>query len=160
MPLYDLWYCLQEDSWELLLRDTEDLDRRLKDCTLVHAFEADTMDDARQRQQEFLGFDKSSPIRKLPGFVTRRVETGPVQFGDDWPGMHFRGDSAFGLALQIKVVIQAIKNGTTDLADARIAMRYLESVSRAIDNDVFVGGPRIWKEEGGNGELLNQKNVE
>lgn len=28
-----------------------------------------------------------------------RVETGPVQFGDDWPGVFFRGDNAFEFAL-------------------------------------------------------------
>ena len=27
-----------------------------------------------------------------------RMPTGPVQFGDDWPGYFFRGDDAFALA--------------------------------------------------------------
>jgi hypothetical protein len=27
-----------------------------------------------------------------------RVETGPLQFGDDWPGLFIRGDEALGLA--------------------------------------------------------------
>jgi hypothetical protein len=35
-------------------------------------------------------------IRKLPA-VAERVETGPVQFGDDWPGVFIRGDNAFWL---------------------------------------------------------------
>lgn len=32
-------------------------------------------------------------IRKLPA-VEQRVETGPIQFGDDWPGTFIRGDNA------------------------------------------------------------------
>ncbi len=33
-------------------------------------------------------------IRKLPG-QEERVETGPVQFGEDWPGLFIRGDTCF-----------------------------------------------------------------
>lgn len=39
-------------------------------------------------------------IRQLPA-VYKRVETGPVQFGDDWPGVFIRGDSAGYYALQL-----------------------------------------------------------
>jgi hypothetical protein len=35
----------------------------------------------------------SAEIRKMPG-VAERVETGPVQFGADWPGTFIRGDNA------------------------------------------------------------------
>lgn len=38
-----------------------------------------------------------------PG-VHERVETGPVQFGDDWTGLFIRGDNAMALALDIKQV--------------------------------------------------------
>jgi hypothetical protein len=40
-------------------------------------------------------------IRKLPNQKTR-VETGPTQFGDDWPGLFVRGDDAFNIALQLE----------------------------------------------------------
>jgi len=30
-----------------------------------------------------------------------RVETGPVQFGDDWPGYFIRGDNAFAIRMAI-----------------------------------------------------------
>lgn len=30
-----------------------------------------------------------------------RIETGPLQFGRDWPGLFVRGDEAIGLASQI-----------------------------------------------------------
>jgi hypothetical protein len=38
-----------------------------------------------------------SEIRKFPA-VEVRVETGPIQFGDDWPGVFMRGDNALTFA--------------------------------------------------------------
>lgn len=32
----------------------------------------------------------------------KRVESGPVQFGDDWPGLFLRGDACFAYALALK----------------------------------------------------------
>jgi hypothetical protein len=43
---------------------------------------------------------KAGP-RKFPA-EEKRVETGPIQFGDDWPGMFIRGDNAFGLVMAIQ----------------------------------------------------------
>jgi hypothetical protein len=34
------------------------------------------------------------PIRNIPQPEGGRVETGVVQFGDDWPGIFLRGDNA------------------------------------------------------------------
>ena len=45
-----------------------------------------------------------SHIRKLPA-VDSRVETGAVQFGDDWPGVFIRGDEAFGLVAAIDTLL-------------------------------------------------------
>jgi hypothetical protein len=36
---------------------------------------------------------------------TQRIETGPIQFGDDWPGVFIRGDNAFGYAMALRSVI-------------------------------------------------------
>jgi hypothetical protein len=36
----------------------------------------------------------------IPDGMTR-VETGPLMFGDDWPGMFLRGDDALGYALYL-----------------------------------------------------------
>lgn len=30
-----------------------------------------------------------------------RIETGPLQINEDWPGLFIRGDNAFGLMLEI-----------------------------------------------------------
>jgi len=42
-------------------------------------------------------------IRKLPA-QAERVETGPVQFGDDWPGVFIRGDNAAMHAMNLEAV--------------------------------------------------------
>lgn len=33
---------------------------------------------------------------------SKRVETGPLQFGEDWPGVFFRGDDALAYALALE----------------------------------------------------------
>jgi len=47
------------------------------------------------------------PIRKLPD-VEPRIETGPVQFGKDWPGTFIRGDNAAYYAMCLEMLL----NGT------------------------------------------------
>jgi hypothetical protein len=37
-----------------------------------------------------------------------RVETGPVQFGNDWPGIFIRGDVAFGFRMMLSRVLNFI----------------------------------------------------
>jgi hypothetical protein len=44
-------------------------------------------------------------IRHLPP-VDDRVETGPVQFGDDWPGVFIRGDNAMVYAMALSSLIK------------------------------------------------------
>jgi hypothetical protein len=39
-----------------------------------------------------------------------RVETGALQFGDDWPGLFVRGDEARGLSLSIKAAFAQIRD--------------------------------------------------
>jgi hypothetical protein len=43
-------------------------------------------------------------IRKFPS-QNERVETGPIQFGEDWPGFFLRGDNAFALRLAIANIL-------------------------------------------------------
>jgi hypothetical protein len=42
-------------------------------------------------------------IRKFPA-VDSRVETGAIQFGDDWPGLFLRGDECIQLAIAIDAI--------------------------------------------------------
>jgi hypothetical protein len=46
-------------------------------------------------------------ITKLPA-QAERVETGPLQFGDDWPGVFIRGDNALFYARALAAVIDTI----------------------------------------------------
>jgi hypothetical protein len=51
-----------------------------------------------------------SEIRKLPFPTGDRMETGPLQIGEDWPGIFIRGDEAIGLALRIDFHLAAHPN--------------------------------------------------
>ncbi len=42
--------------------------------------------------------------------MTTRIETGPVQFDDDWPGIFIRGDNAMFYAMSLQQVL----NGSAD----------------------------------------------
>lgn len=48
---------------------------------------------------------KVKKVRKLPE-QAERVETGTIQFGDDWPGVFIRGDNAFYLAVHLSGLIK------------------------------------------------------
>jgi hypothetical protein len=56
--------------------------------------------------------NNQSVIRALPS-QTDRVESGPVQFGDDLPGVFIRGDYAGCFALALKRVVMS--NEVNDL---------------------------------------------
>lgn len=51
-------------------------------------------------------------IRQLPACETR-VETGPIQFGEDWPGIFFRGDTAAGYAVHLEQLLQGSADAIT-----------------------------------------------
>jgi len=39
-----------------------------------------------------------------------RVETGPVQFGDDWPGVFIRGDNAFAYSMALSDALEQLED--------------------------------------------------
>lgn len=39
--------------------------------------------------------------------MSKRVETGPVQFDDDWPGVFIRGDNALGFAQSLEAMLNS-----------------------------------------------------
>lgn len=47
-------------------------------------------------------------IRSFPSEI-QRVETGPIQFGDDWPGTFLRGDTAAGYALYLSQMLKWVE---------------------------------------------------
>jgi len=58
-----------------------------------------------------------SDIRVLPA-VDARVETGAIQFGDDWPGTFIRGKHAFVYATHLETALVALEAGPADLKAA------------------------------------------
>jgi hypothetical protein len=56
-----------------------------------------------------------------------RVETGAVQFGEDWPGYFIRGDSVMELRMSIKTVVDKLEG--TDDPEVFLALGTLKSVA-------------------------------
>jgi hypothetical protein len=61
---------------------------------------------------------KKPQIQHLPE-QAKRVETGPVQFGSDWPGLFIRGDDALYYAIALEKGLNALEN-----VDLPFNMRY------------------------------------
>lgn len=64
-----------------------------------------------------------------------RVETGAVQFGEDWPGHFIRGDDAFNLCLQIDIIEAELAGNPR----ARMSLAELISLRDNIRENTFVG---------------------
>jgi len=65
-----------------------------------------------------------------------RVETGAVQFGEDWPGLFVRGDDCMGLAGSIRRVLEALDpEQVRELAASAIPLR---EVREMIEGHVLV----------------------
>ncbi len=62
-------------------------------------------------------------VRLLPA-VEQRVETGVVQFGDDWPGIFIRGDACHGEAWALRCAVERLHPNPNDPLDGdRAALR-------------------------------------
>lgn len=75
-------------------------------------------------------------VRRLPA-EDERVETGPIMFGDDWPGTFIRGDDAFLYLTALRRLM--LDNPDTDtliVSALRGLLSDLES-SDARNNDAF-----------------------
>lgn len=53
-------------------------------------------------------------IQRLPA-ITERIETGPIQFGDDWPGVFIRGDRACSYAHALAEIAHQIEDPVSRL---------------------------------------------
>lgn len=54
----------------------------------------------------------------------QRVETGVVQFGDDWPSIHIRGDVAMFMAMLMRTAAQSLRVSINDEISAKQLERY------------------------------------
>lgn len=58
-----------------------------------------------------------------------RVESGPIQFGDDWPGIFLRGDDANAMSFYLLSAIERLeKNETLD----PLTMMYLKGLAETL----------------------------
>jgi len=73
--------------------------------------------------------------------LTQRPETGPMQFGDDWPGVFVRGDNAGGIVSTLMSVI--------DLVEKTQPMQAvpLRSIMRLFDSSDVRKKPEVQKAE-------------
>lgn len=74
--------------------------------------------------------DRKIQLIQLSKDFEGRVETGPVQFGEDWPGTFIRGDSAAWYTM----VLQAILDRHGDKMDSIMERIPLESLIKDLDS--------------------------
>jgi hypothetical protein len=66
-------------------------------------------------------------IRKLPA-VEDRIETGTIQFGEDWPGVFIRGDNAAYYAFCLETLL----NGTAGPFEKSALLGLVENLKGSI----------------------------
>lgn len=78
----------------------------------------------------------------LPAGMTR-METGQVQFGDDWPGIFLRGDNAIGIAIVLKGIADMLPNlDPVSAAQLRATALVLTACDRRQHNAIIQGSAR------------------
>lgn len=79
-------------------------------------------------------------VRRFPA-EAERVETGPVMFGDDWPGVFIRGDNARYFSVQLRYLRREL--ATAEDAAGVIARHVMDGLIDTLDssnarvNDAF-----------------------
>ena len=64
-----------------------------------------------------------------------RVESGNIRFGDDWTGVFFRGDHAFGFLMMIISVLQkAVANEPIPRVTCQMLTSYGENLVACIED--------------------------
>ncbi len=65
-------------------------------------------------------------IQKITTEIDRRIETGPLQVNDDWPGVFIRGDNALHYAAQLQHLLDMI-----DVKDSEMILSS-EMITKAV----------------------------
>ncbi len=100
--------------------------------------------------QQVCGERARMTILQLPA-QPERVETGAVQFGDDWPGVFIRGDNAFGYMLNLQVALEAADHYTAIPPLTRAGVEGLIHTLRAAIIGPAGNNPPAVGKEGGRG---------
>jgi hypothetical protein len=75
-------------------------------------------------------------IQKINYNKENRVETGAVQFGNDWPGLFIRGDDCIFLSESLKFKLDPEHYRPNDILDFS-TMNFLRHIIVEIDNNVL-----------------------
>ena len=77
-------------------------------------------------------------VQRLPAPPeTARVETGAVQFGDDWPGLYIRGDNAIHFMLCVRRLGCLLADHPN--AEVAFTLHQLVCYADLVERDVIVG---------------------
>jgi hypothetical protein len=76
-----------------------------------------------------------SDIRMLPG-QTDRVETGAVQFGEDWPGLFIRGDNCVYYRMCLQTVLRLLKELPPDKFIDALAVENVRSLAELMTTPI------------------------
>jgi hypothetical protein len=85
-----------------------------------------------------LSVSQENEVEKISVVRDHRVETGVIQFNDDWPGVFIRGDDCRGFAMAIKTLLE----GRTD----RLVLMELDSLGRLLDSSCVGVDIRLWRD--------------
>ena len=71
------------------------------------------------------------PMQTVTGQAVR-IETGPLKFPDDWPGVFIRGDEALGYAGELRVLLAGVEKRAAKLpqdeGSARVRIEQLAAL--------------------------------
>lgn len=78
----------------------------------------------------------SIEVRRLrgPNESEPRIETGIVQFGNDWPGVFIRGDNAFNYMMVLSRIKQLALQKDEYRSNDDLAIRQLEGLMQLLDD--------------------------
>lgn len=80
-------------------------------------------------------FDMGKPRKIITDLENSRVETGGVQFNDDWPGLFIRGDNCAALLIEINYVFQELEHNKIEISP--FAIGALKGLSSMIQTEVL-----------------------
>lgn len=83
------------------------------------------------------GEKPTQTVRILPG-VEDRVESGAIQFGDDWPGLFIRGDNSMALGLALKALRPHLEKIKQDHPETIFHVHELLGLESTIFGDVII----------------------
>jgi hypothetical protein len=63
-----------------------------------------------------------------------RIETGPVQFEEDWPGLYIRGDNAYAFAGALDTLLHAVTIDESTPIHVRIAHAMTQGLMSDLNN--------------------------